>query len=154
ALIESTRGTRTPLPVLTRGEKDKGVQAQANLIPPFPALEDIQFPNRQAAARLGDTLVLSGHHLDGASVGVVFNHSLWDSPIEIAPLGGGTAATLSVLLPNNPAVWPASFYTVALMVQRPGETFRRTTNLLSFALAPSITITPANTAAAANIVYT
>jgi hypothetical protein len=40
------------------------------------------------------------------------------------------------------------------MVQRPGETFRRATNLLSFALAPKIAITPASTPAAAAISYT
>jgi hypothetical protein len=39
-------------------------------------------------------------------------------------------------------------------VRRPGESFRRKTNLLSFALAPRITIAPASTPAAASIVYT
>ncbi len=154
ALIESTRASRTPLPVLTRGPNDKGVSGQASLISPFPALENIQFPNQQPAARLGDTLVLTGQHLDGSAVGVTFNHPLWTSPVEIAPLGGGTATSLSVQIPNSPTVWPAGFYTVGVMVQRPGETYRRTTNLLSFALAPRITIAPASTAAAASIVYT
>jgi hypothetical protein len=40
------------------------------------------------------------------------------------------------------------------MVQRPTETFRRSTSLLSFALAPRITITPPTTPAAPSIVYT
>jgi len=154
ALIESTRASRTPLPVLTRGANDKGVLGQASLIPPFPFLDDIQFPNKQTAAHLGDTLVLTGQHLDGAGVGVVFNHPLWNTTIERVPLAGGTATSLSVLLPNTPAVWPAGFYTVAVMVRRPGETYRRTTNLLSFAVAPRITIAPASTPAAPTIVYT
>ncbi len=154
ALIESTRASRTPLPVLTRGANDKGVLGQASLISPFPVLENVQFPNQQPAARLGDTLVLAGQHLDGNAVGVVFNHPLWTSPVELAPLGGGTAISLSVQIPNLPNAWPAGFYTMAVMVQRPGEKYRRTTNLLSLALAPRITITPATTAAAASIVYT
>ena len=153
ALIESTRASRTPLPVLTRGPKDQGVLGQASLISPFPALEDIQFPNRQIAARLNDILVLTGQHLDGSAVGVVFNHPLWNAPIEIAPLAGGTATYLQVQLPNSPTTWPAGFYTVAVMVQRPGETVRRATNQLSLAVAPRITIAPASTPQAPSIVY-
>jgi hypothetical protein len=42
---------------------------------------------------------------------------------------------------------------VAVLVERPGETYRRTTNQLAFSLAPAITITPAS-AAAGNITYT
>jgi Pvc16 N-terminal domain len=153
ALIESTRSSRTPLPVLTRGANDKGVLSQASLISPFPTLEAVQLPNHQSAARLSDTLVLTGQHLDGTAVGVIFNHPLWTSPVEIAPLAGGTATSLSVQLPNSPASWPAGFYTAAVVVQRPSETYRRTTNLFSFALAPRITITPASTPAAGSIVY-
>jgi len=154
ALIESTRATLTPLPVLTRGANDKGVFGQASLISPFPALDVVQFPNQQTAARLGDTLLLTGQHLDGSAVGVVFNHPLWTSPVEIAPLAGATATSLRVQLPNSPVNWPAGFYTIAVMVQRPGDTFRRITNLLSFALAPKISVTPASTPAAATILYT
>jgi hypothetical protein len=153
ALIESARATRAPLPVLTRGDKDKGVLGQASLISPFPALDSISFPNQQTVARLGDTLALQGQHLDGSAVGVVFDSPLWSAPVEIAPLAGNTATSVSVALPNSPAVWPAGFYTVQIMVQRPGETFRRSTNLLSFAVAPRITIAPATTPAAASIVY-
>jgi hypothetical protein len=154
ALIESKRTTRAPLPVLTRGANDKGVFAQASLISPFPALDAVQFPNNQTAARLGDTLVLTGQHLDGTAVGVVFNHPLWNTPVEIAPLAGNTATSLRVLLPNAPVVWPTGFYTIAVWVQRPGESFRRLTNQVTIALAPRITISPASTPAAGNIVYT
>src|SRR5713101_5945419 len=154
ALIESKRTTRAPLPVLTRGAKDKGVFGQASLISPFPALDAVQFPNNQTAARLGDTLVLTGQHLDGTAVGVVFNHPLWNAPVEIAPLAGNSATSLRVLLPNAPVVWPTGFYTIAVWVQRPGESFRRPTNQVTIALAPRITISPASTPAAGSIVYT
>jgi hypothetical protein len=36
---------------------------------------------------------------------------------------------------------PAGLYSLAVLVQRPGETFRRTTNELTLALAPQITTT-------------
>jgi len=152
-LIDSTQPVRTPLPVLTRGPQDKGPSAQGNLIPPFPALDSLQPPNQQVSARLGDTLTLAGHDLDGSNFGVVFNHPLWTTPVEVAPLSGGTSTQLTVQIPNQPAVWPAGFYTLAVAVQRPGETYRRMTNELSFSLAPSITIAP-QTAAAGSIAYT
>ena len=153
ALIESTQAKKTPLPVLTRGAGDKGISSQASLTSPFPALDQIQFLNSQKSALLGDSLVLTGNKLDGTSVGVVFNHPLWSAPIEIPPQPGGTATQVMVNIPNSPANWPAGFYTVSLMVKRPGDTYRRTTNQLSVALAPKITIAPAS-AAGPNITYT
>src|SRR5215471_19778170 len=70
ALIDSTQPAKAPLPVLTRGPGDQGISSQANLISPFPALDQIQLPNNQPSALLGDTLVLTGQHLDGTSIGV------------------------------------------------------------------------------------
>src|SRR5439155_4541577 len=153
ALIESMQPKRTPLPVLTRGPGDKGVSSQASLLPPFPSLDQIQFPNRQPAARLGDIVVLTGTNLSGTNVGVVFNHPLLSAPVEVAPQPGGTDVQVAVQLPNAPANWPAGFYTVSVSAQRPTETFRRTTNQVSLALAPRITVTPA-TAAGPSITYT
>ena len=37
-LIESARAPRTPLPVLKRGEDDRGVTSQPDVAPPFPVL--------------------------------------------------------------------------------------------------------------------
>jgi hypothetical protein len=91
--------------------------------------------------------------LDGTSVGLVFNHPLWSAPVEVPPQPGATSTQVTVTLPSSPTTWPAGFYTVCLMVQRPGETYRRTTNQLSFGLAPSLTITPP-TAAGPSINYT
>jgi hypothetical protein len=103
--------------------------------------------------RLGDTVVLSGNNLDGTNVGLVFNHSFWTAPVEVPPQPGGTATQVSVIVPNAPATWPAGFYTVSVLVQRPGETYRRATNELSLALAPNISIAPAS-AGGPNITYT
>jgi hypothetical protein len=153
ALIESTLPKRTPLPVLTRGAGDKGVTSQPSLIPPFPALDGIQFPNAQRSARLGDTIVLTGNNLDGTNVGVVFSHPLLTAPVEVAPQSGATATQVPVQIPNAPTAWPAGFYTVRVLVQRPGDSYRRSTNQLSLALAPKITIAPAS-AAGPNITYT
>ena len=57
----------------------------------------------------------------------------------MTPLVGRTATRLQVTIPNEPAQWPAGLYALAVMVQRPGETFQRTTNELFFSLAPTVT---------------
>jgi hypothetical protein len=152
-LIDSTQPVKTPLPVLGRAAQDKGWPSQANLTPSIPTLSSVTLPNQQPSARLGDTVTLTGINLNGTNVGVQFNHPLWTAPVEVAPNTGGNASQLSVQIPNLPAVWPAGFYTLAVLVQRPGETFRRTTNQLAFSLAPVVTITPA-TAGAGAVTYT
>ena len=153
ALIDSTQSKRAPLPVLTRGPSDQGILSQSNLLNPFPALTQVQLPNNQPSALLGDTLVLTGNNLNGSSIGVQFNHPLFTAPVEVPPLAGGTSTQVSVQIPNVPGNWPAGFYSIAVLVQRPGETYRRTTNLLSFALGPKMSIAP-TTAAGPNITYT
>jgi hypothetical protein len=152
-LIDSTQPVKAALPVLGRNSQDKGWQSQANLNPPFPTLNSVTTPNQQTSARLGDTLTLIGVNLGGTNVGVQFNHPLWTAPVEVAPTAGGTSSQLSVQIPKSPTVWPAGFYTLAVLVQRPGETYRRTTNQLALSLAPSVTITPAS-APAGSVTYT
>jgi hypothetical protein len=158
-LIESTRGTRTPLPILMRGSADSGFPSQADLTPPVPTLYEIAPPNRQPAARLGNVLTITGVHLDGTTVPAVrFFHPALAAPVEVAADTGGTSTTLSVTIPlSGASAWPAGFYTVEVLVERAGETFRRTTNQLTFALAPSLTIIPPITPAVASpaaLVYT
>ncbi len=152
-LLESTRPAKTPVPVLTRGKSDSGVATQGSLIPPFPGLDAVTPPQQQVSAKLGDLLTLSGHHLSGTNPGIVFQHPLWTSTIEIAPEAGATDTRLSVKLPTTVAAWPAGFYTIALLVQRPGDTYRRTSNQLSFSVAPTLTIAPA-AALAGDILFT
>jgi hypothetical protein len=153
ALIESTQGVKTPLPVLTQGPQDKGPTSQGSIIPPFPALNSVTPPRQRPSALLGDTLTLAGFMLDGANIGVVFNTGLWNAPVEMAPLAGGTSSALSVTIPNAPTVWPAGLYTIVVMVQRPGETYRRSTNQLPVSIAPSMTFLP-TAAAAGSVTFT
>lgn len=146
-LIESTRSPKTPVPVLTRGPDDRGITSQSDLLPPFPALDEAIPPKQQPSIRLGETLTLKGQHLDGSNTRIRFNNPNWSAPVEVAPNPGGTSQSLSVTVPNQPATWPAGFYTLAVLVQRPGETFLRSTNELPLSLAPSLTISPTNPAA-------
>jgi hypothetical protein len=132
-LIESTRGARTPLPVLTRSTR-----AQGDLVPPFPALDSIEPPDSQPSARLGETLTLKGHHLDGDAIVVRFKHLQWADPKDLGP-ATNDGETLTVELPGPAAAsttWPAGFYGVSVVVTTGAD--ERTTNELPLSLAPTI----------------
>ncbi len=136
-LIDSTRAAKTPLPVLTRGEDDRGIIAQGNLIPPFPALSEIVLPNQQPSALLGDVVTINGHHLDGDAVEVRFRNHRLLAPINVPIQVGGTAVQVIVRIPNKPANWVVGFYTIEAIISKAGEQ-DRTTNVLPLPLAPLI----------------
>jgi hypothetical protein len=136
-LIESTRGTKTPLPVLTRGPQDEGALSQADLTPPFPTLVDAIPPNRQPSVRLGDRLLIRGHHLEGDGVIVRFVHARLADPVEVPALVERTGTELPAVLPDDPVGWPPGFWGLAARITRAGQP-DRTTNELVVALAPRI----------------
>ncbi|NNG00314.1 MAG: DUF4255 domain-containing protein [Desulfobacteraceae bacterium] len=145
-LIESKRPAKTPLPVLTRGEDDQGVASQPNLLPPYPALSSVTPPNNQPGAKIGDVLILTGHHLQGDSMVLRFKTPRLAEPIERPPLAGGTDIQATVGLPDDPANWPVGFYTLEAVISNAGEP-DRTTNKIPLMIVPSITstaITPLN----------
>ena len=142
-LIESKRPTVTPLPVLTRGEADHGVLAQAHLIPPYPAITEIAFLSQQPSAVLEDTLILKGHHLNGDSITLRFKHPLLVNPINVPVLTAGSDTQIRVDIPNTPAEWRVGFYAVEAIINNAGG--QRITNGYPLTLAPAITaIAPAN----------
>jgi hypothetical protein len=151
-LIESQRPSNAPLPVLSRGEKDRGVDAQANLASPFPTLTEIALPEKkkkQPSAVLGDTLILRGYQLDGDSLTVRFSNPRLSDPIEIGLPGITTseATEISVPLPDDAAsraAWVAGYYTASIVVTRNSDPVNktRTTNELAFSLAPRLLTPP------------
>ncbi|MFY9553200.1 MAG: DUF4255 domain-containing protein [Blastocatellia bacterium] len=130
-LIESTRPTRTPLPVLQRGEDDRGVTSQADMTPPFPALESLRLPEHRLSALPGDQIRVIGSRLTGG--GVRLRSLRFATPPQpvTAPVNDNE---LGVTLPNNLA---AGFYTIAVEVVTPRGTI--TSNDLALAVAPVIT---------------
>jgi len=148
-LIESTRPAHAPLPVLTRGKDDRGPIAQANLVPPFPAIERIVLPSGRTIALLDDQVTLAGHHFaldtgDPAQVTVVvqFTTARLPDPISaVIPAGQRTEAHIAVTVPHQAGVfYPAGLYRVAASVMpngRPSEA--RLTNEVPLLLAPTIT---------------
>ena len=136
-LIDSSRPVRTPLPVLTRGSDDKGIFAQTGLIPPFPTLQMVQPPNQQSSVRLGERLILRGHHLKSEGDAIArFMHPRWSRPIDLLPQPDTTDTEIVVELPERSQDWPAGFYTVMVQVRQGGQ--ERMTNALSVSLAPRI----------------
>jgi len=145
-LIDSTRPSRTPLPVLTRGKDDSGVKAQGDLIPLFPTLTGVspvvQPPGSETSAVLGNDLLITGHDLDGTNVSAEVAHPRLANPIPLPAPSSATANAITVNLPNQPQNFPAGIYTISVSVIRPGETSKRTTNALPFGVAPQILENP------------
>src|SRR6185369_5077871 len=108
----------------------------------------IIFPTeKQPSARLGDTLLLRGHHLDGNSLTARFSNPRLSSPLEVvlpSPVTTSTETDIPVTLPVAATGWVAGYYTVSLIIDRsdPANPIR-STNELSFSIAPRLTIAPA-----------
>jgi Pvc16 N-terminal domain len=151
-LIESTRPAQTPLPVLTRGQDDRGVSATAG--DTAPILETVRLPNRQSSALLGDELTVIGQSLGDLSA---VRFTLVNSRLAIAPTillpAAATQPTekgIKVTLPDDAAAhttWAAGFYTVAVLVDSVvnGKLQTWSSNELPISLAPRVEkIEPAN----------
>lgn len=155
-LIESKYQTRSPLPVLSRGRpdtttgRDEGVIAQPDLLPRFPTIQDVKPPDQQPAIRMGERLIISGHHLDGDQVVVLFTHVRSSNTLELPVSSGATSTECKVDIPEDPAPgpvdpqspmnpdnWQAGIYSISGVIRRTDQP-DRTTNELSIALAPLI----------------
>ncbi|WDD37030.1 DUF4255 domain-containing protein (plasmid) [Nostoc sp. UHCC 0926] len=136
-LIESRQPAKTPLPIIKRQSDDRGPIVQSDLSSPLPTLVSFKLPNQQASAKLGDILIFNGFHLDAENVVIYFTNIRLEISLEVRPIATRTATDITVQLPDEPVNWAAGFYTVVVGVTRTGEP-SRTTNELSFALAPKI----------------
>jgi len=133
--------------VLTRGKGDSGIVAQGNLLPPFPALSQIQLPDQQVTANLSNKITLLGQNLGGDEVSVQFSPARFPAPQPVPAVAGGTDTQITVMIPNDPANWPAGVYSVQVIVTKylvpkpktPQDKENRTTNTLPMAIAPQIT---------------
>ncbi len=163
-LIESTRPNKAALPVLKRGEQDRGADVTAA---PSPAISGLRFPNQKPAAEFGDLITILGEHLAGDDIVIRFQHPLLVDPIDplilrpidILPEPGRTDTEITVKLPalaDDAAIgskWPAGFYTVSLLIKRP-DIPAWASNALSMPLSPRIESVDPITAPAGNVVLT
>jgi hypothetical protein len=147
-LIDSLRPSRAPLPVLTRGQDDRGVTAVTG---GAPVLRGIQPPRSQPAVRLGEDVVVEGDHLDANPV-IRFASMLPEPPppVELPrrpPQAGESSGAFTVRPldqagdPDALSRWVPGFYTVTAVLA-PAGLPPLVSNAIAFALAPSITVTP------------
>jgi hypothetical protein len=150
-LIEARKPSRTPLPVLSRGpvdpitHRDRGVVVEPSLLPPYPTVLRAEPPPGQPAVRLGQTVRLAGHHLDGTSAVARFAHRLLDDPNEVTIGPSADPTGIDVLLPSDAAAeqdWPAGVYMVTVSLIRPGEADPRESNVAAMMLAPEPVLVP------------
>lgn len=158
-LVEGNAAVRAPLPVLKRGKDDTGPQAFADLIPPYPALEEVALPNNQISAtigdginQIGDLITLKGHHLAGQSgnpgnvtVTASFTHPRRQVPVMPIPIPARTSDSAGFRL-DAPGAYPAGVYAVRLAVTpiddvttQPDPSKQQDTNDLALVIAPKIT---------------
>lgn len=143
-LIDSHAPARAPLPVLRRGDGDRGAIVITSAA---PALDALVLPHAQSAVRLGEDIVIEGSQLAAAGTLARFSNPRLDAPIDVQPVPGGTPGALRVHLadasgdPDALSRWAPGVYTVALVTQPPGMP-ALVSNELPLALAPTITLTP------------
>lgn len=157
-LIQGTRAVRSPLPVLARGDADRGPRVGASTTPAVPTLSGLALVlsdgAQRSAAELGDLLELSGAALDGDTVLAEFRHPLLAQPLNRPAEPGATASTVRVRLPQShdaaqpgfdpaaAATWPAGSYSVALRIERAGARSPRYTDDWPLRLAPRLSGAP------------
>ena len=137
-LIDSTRETHTPLPVLQRGANDRGAAVRADVAPPFATIFAVA---PTVDPTFGDTLVLTGAKLSGGAVSVTFASPRLAAPRIVPALPGGTDATVRVTIPNDGTL-PAGLYGISVGVSTPlpgGALETHASNEIAVALAPQIT---------------
>lgn len=148
-LIESARPARSAPPVLTRGPidpvsgRERGVVVRPDLIPPLPTIESIEPADQQPVARLGDTVDLTGHHLDGTGRQVRLVNDRFRIDRVVPAAAGNDPDRIRFAIPAGGAAdFPAGIYQTSAELTRPGEATPRQTNRMALVVAPRITNVP------------
>jgi hypothetical protein len=147
-LIDSSRATSTPLPVLTRGRPaffngaaDGGAIVAPALLPPSIALVQ-----PSSSAVFGQKVTLQGAHLAGDALSISIGSPLLAAPVVVAPQAGATDGAVSFIVPAGPQPvpnstatqpFPAGLYSVGVTVTHGG--IASSSNALPLALGPRIT---------------
>lgn len=146
-VIDAEVGAGAALPVLRRGEDDRGVQTHLG---PFPRLEAwwagaigatgrTPRPPSLPSVAPGVRLVLDGANLGGDAVAVRLAHPRLALQQIDVPSEDRDARRLSITVPDDgPAAtaWAAGIYTATAIVHRGGN--EQASNALPFAVAPRI----------------
>jgi hypothetical protein len=147
-LIEMKEGAKSPLPVLKRGENDRGPLAVGGVIAPYPEIESITLPKNQPAALLGDVITISGHDFAGeqgvpnaVTVTARLSHARLQVTRDVViPVNLRSANTITLTIPDAPANLPAGLYALSILVAPNGKPLEmRSSNASPLLIAPQIT---------------
>ncbi|MFC9493557.1 DUF4255 domain-containing protein [Streptomyces sp. NPDC056982] len=129
-LIDSTLPGRAPLPVVRRGEDDRGLEAAASAADRWPALEAITVP----VMLPGDDLVLTGNQLDSGVPSLRLTHPLHGNRLvqDVRNVGG---TEVRAHLPDDLA---AGTWSVTLVLTA-ADGREQTTKALPVSIAPRVT---------------
>lgn len=131
--IQDEEPRRVPMVVLRRPEP----VVHPSLTPAVPSLVAVAPP----AALTGETVVVSGLNLAGASQQVHARHqdpSVVLPPLDIVPPAVGSPDEIRF---EVPAAWPIGFYDLHVTTVPDGANGPRPSNALPFAVAPTFTVT-------------
>jgi hypothetical protein len=154
-LIESTQPVQSSLPVLKRGQDDRGAIVQSS---PIPILINVQPSGSMPSATLGTNITIYGTNMDIGGIKARFSNLRLPSPIETDPLPGVSSDTIAVHLAGLGedsgayTTWIPGFYTVALAIRNLSQPVL-VTNEVPMALAPQIAVSPLS-APAGNVLLT
>ncbi|MBT2382270.1 DUF4255 domain-containing protein [Streptomyces sp. ISL-11] len=129
-LIDSAVPTRAPLPVLRRGDHDRGPEAAANTTGTHPTLRAVA----PSVALPTDELVLTGTRFDAGVPTLRLTHPFLDGPPD-RPARPVSATEVRAQLPDKLAAGTWS----ATVVLTTADGTRRATRPLPVAVAPRIT---------------
>src|SRR5579859_298347 len=162
-LIDPAPASVSAAPVLRRGDEDQGVFVFASLPPSLQRIAPPELLRRAGqsimpeAARLGDTLTIEGERLPTANTLLLIGTPAWGPRrVRLAPLAAGPRpdTLLAVLAappvednppagPLTPLAWAPGIYSGAVVVRRTNQP-DVISNVVPFALAPAIVISPLN----------
>jgi hypothetical protein len=150
-LIEPANLGRAAQPVLRRGASDSGPVAVAA---PFPTLASVRPEASELlpAMRLGDDVLVTGSSFDDPTTMTAILEDIMSGDVhELTPIPVQLPTSIRLHLPsiaedaNAMADWSAGLYRLMLRVTQPNVP-PWTTNNLSIALSPIITVNPLNAA--------
>lgn len=158
-LIESSRPTKTPLPVRRRGREDSDgaggtlpdtperIDTYPNTLPPFPTILSIETAGGQPSIELGTTLVVKGHNLAAkvdAKVELQFTHPYIpnDEPISIVvPANNRSDTEITVALDADLEKLPPGVCRLAIAMTERGSSakmIKRSSSQFSTSVAAAI----------------
>jgi hypothetical protein len=178
-LIQETKSTKTPLPVLARGKDDRGVRSFLGGLPALdeirvplsgafkisgsPTTEEVRLTKALPSAQLGDEIALIGQNFTGDTVRVTFEHQGTGASFDPDIVKRSDQVIIVKLLPRGDASDPETatakrpagrYLAKVVIVSQGADEPDRPSNSLAFTLAPTINKLSPPRAASGNIQLT